>query len=719
MTFPIESTTPSLYRFRLVTDNRDIICNPEPLEWKSGQLEIKRDLKVGGVFSTFQLDSLTFIGNGGELLKELFGLFEVNAKCDLIVEWFDYSIREYVEFPSRFNINFSLYETVKVGRTVSGVKVKAINSSFQTLLDNRSGVDIDLKKLKSIGGKTIQDWPTLLKILSYDQTNIFNFARMDMPDEYYSLPRITTGPCYHSIPLNIVQSDFPDEVKSVPFKTRLTDYTLIQPFFENAVFDHTLIIKYGINVDVTDKNTGSDPWEIKIIQSNATMSEVTTHELGSFGSENGNVFFGSSVTIDLKKGESLRLMIRTGNVEDIAAVVGLSSIEITQEIIASPARKTEGLPIYETIERTLQHILDIQYPFYSELFGRTDTIYNNKGQKYDTENQLRFAHVQSGLHLRGLKLMDESIPFPVKFDDLMKCIQAIWNIGYGFEQLPGESYERFRIESYEHFFKNEQSIDLSSKIRPGDIVSAVMPELIPLSIKSGFDNYEYLEINGRAEPNTTNERTSIMNTDAKYNCISPLRGDTKGILSALATEADTKDTKGDNQMFIVKTQRSDLTYLTGFGWTLKLGKGWKPERGENITIEDSTSIFRDDLLNRYFTPSRMLKRNANRIKSGMVKFPSSVLTFQKSDKLQGLKTTGEGYTITENEDIFVSDLTNPIYRPMRHTVECDFDLTDLQTLMQNKNGYIKFSDNISGYLLHLKKKNNEAKAEISIIERYE
>jgi len=66
----------------------------------------------------------------------------------------------------------------------------------------------------------------------------------------------------------------------------------------------------------------------------------------------------------------------------------------------------------------------------------------------------------------------------------------------------------------------------------------------------------------------------------------------------------------------------------------------------------------------------------------------------------------------------VSSLSNPIYKAIKHTVTVKFDFSDLEIIQNNPLGYIRFSDIVSGFLLSLKKKNNEDKAEITIIERY-
>jgi hypothetical protein len=379
---------------------------------------------------------------------------------------------------------------------------------------------------------------------------------------------------------------------------------------------------------------------------------------------------------------------------------------LNQTVAQSPSKLTEGFPLYETIERNCQHILDAQYPVYSEFFGRNENMYDSVGNQYSVENQLRFAHIQTGMNLRGQSLTDATGSLPVKFNDLFKTIKSIWNVGYAFELI--NSLLRLRIEEYSYFFdgSGDPSLDLSGRISKYDIVSIVMPELVPVEISSGFNDYEYLQLNGRAEPNTTNKRTSKINTDTKLDNISEYRGDTKGILTALATPLDTTDTNLDNGVYIIKTQRD--------------GARWKPEKDKNITIVDDTSVFKEDQLNRYFTPSRMLIRQGNRITSGFTTsdLKASKFIFQTSDKLQTLKTTGEGYTIAENDDILISNLPNPIYKPIKHTVECSFDYQDLEAIKALPYRWIKFSETISGYLLNLKKKNNEAKAEITIIQRY-
>ncbi|HEY5590691.1 MAG TPA: hypothetical protein VIK55_06695 [Paludibacter sp.] len=742
MTFPsnIGSLTPARYIFKLVCDAKEIICDTEPIEWASGKITIKRDLEVGGVFISSNADSLTFVGNGAELLRILYDIYGLNAKCTLIqYRWkeFDFDVpangRQYIEFPERYNIDFNFYQTVKVGKFSFGIRVKAINSSIQTKFDQRQDIDVDLNKLVSIGEIPIVDYQSMKKFINYDATNIYNFAELSGSYDFsnalinglYDFPRVKGGYCFATIPLDIVKNDFNGEILAVPFKNRITNIKNISKLLSNSHYPRTFIFNYNFNFNVASPWGYTPPWDVQLIISDAAELNFSDNviDLGSFGNDSGSVNISGTETFDIKEGENIRLVVRTGDISGTDAFLMTAKVSFTQEVIASPARKVEGFPIYEAFERICQHIFDTQYPLYSDFFGRTDVKYDKIGSVYSSENQLSFAHIQGGLNLRGMLLSQMSLP--VNFKDLLKTAKSIWNLGYGFEVILGTT--RLRIEEYAHFFKggidDEIILDppLSSRFNKYDIESQVMIEYAPNDIKSGFDKFEYLQINGLAEPNTTSQRTSILNTATKFENIATYRGDTEGILVSLNTPIDTTDTKQDSDIFITKSQRVNFTI---FGITIS---EWKPERSENIAIENNSSIFRNDLLNRYFTPTRMLIRQANRLKSALAKpfFSKSFLTFQTSNNLQTLETTGEGYdhSIIENANIPVSDLADPIYLPMKHKVTCLFTMKDLEALKANLTGWFDFGldikgASVKGYLIEFEMPTGKDEATITIIEKY-
>lgn len=729
MTWPndTQSSTPARYQFKLISDTETIICDNPPLEWRSCALEIKRDIEAGGVFSTFHADSLTFIGNGGDLLTKLFGAYQVNAKCTLVVSWwkeFDFVTpangRQYIEFPSRFDINFVFFERVKIGRFYFGARIKAINSNTQTKLDNRQDVEVNLTGLTTIGGATIAD--TLQKKkLYYAATSVFYSVLFDVPGIVdYDLPHAYHKDSYTSVPLVINSNSIPETIQAVPYEANRLSLKVVTPFLKRSTYDHEFDVTPNILINVSNRYGGeSQPYELLLYEIDSTgnpVSDADPYNLASFGKTTGNTYVNEPFKFTVRAGNSLILAVHAPGINSTYhASIRWIALELKESVSSSPAALTEGFPIYEAFERVGQHMLDTQYPIYSEFFGRTDVNYK-EGVKYSSENQLRFAHVQGGLNIRGAKLTDDNVQLSVSFKDLFKSMKALYNIGYALETLPGETTQRIRIEEYAHFFENTELVftpSIQSRLNKYDIQLQIMPELIPVDIKSGYDNFEYLSLNGLGEPNTTNQRTSIMNTATKWENISPYRADTKGIMDNLSNPIDTKgteDTKGDNAIFIIKTQKATAPVNS---------EDWIPEKDTNVQIV-SGSLFKEELLNRYFTPTRMLLRHGNRLAAGMKLYSSSKLKFQKTDKWSTLQTSGAGFdNLIENQDITVSQLGNPIYTAIKyHAVIPGWTFSDTQALQSHPFRYIKFSDTVSGYLLSFTKKNGEDRAEITLIERY-
>lgn len=708
------TTTPAKYRFRIESNLGNIICDREPIGWESGVLEIARDIESGGVFSQFNAGSLVFVGNAAKLLNDLWDTSEFNFEASLIVEYLDNSDGNYKILGNKLKIQPDTSSPrVKVGRTAFGFQVQATDSGLKTKLDKRKDVDVDLTKLISVGGYNIVDFVDPKINLNYPEVFIQNSGRWFRGDRF-DMPRLAGSVSYTSVPLYVRTNDFA-ESQDVSYVTAKTALSFIDPFFANAKFDYTdLAFKYFFQVEVKDKDN-STPWSIKVFETNI-LGDIVYNEttLETFGTEKGNFNFEGERTISVDENNYLRLAIEVQDIADIDANIRNSEVIIIQSIQSSPAKTVEGLPIAKALKRCLQHILDVQTPLFTPQFGTTDDIYKDDGTKYLTEDQLTFCHLQSGLNIRGELLGDMNSPLAtlaISFDDLFNFCQVAHDSGYGITNENG--FEQIKIDKYENFFKDNIVLDFSDDLTIYDIETTVIPEVAYSKIQTGFENFEYKEVNGRGEPNTTAKRTSIILTESEFNNVSKkVRGDSKGIFDNLAftvQDNGTTDTESDIQIFATKTQRS--------------GDEWVPESDENIEIENDSSLFGESLLNRYYTPSRMLRRRRI-LKTGLTKFPASNLRFQVADKLQTLKTTGtaqsglDQYTMTENDDILVDDLINPVFGVKKHKAAVSFTFDNLTTILNDPTASVRFIPGIEGYLLNLKKENNKAQAEIEIIEKY-
>jgi hypothetical protein len=200
--------------------------------------------------------------------------------------------------------------------------------------------------------------------------------------------------------------------------------------------------------------------------------------------------------------------------------------------------------------------------------------------------------------------------------------------------------------------------------------------------------------------------------DNEFDNIAPFRADTRGILELLLkliTVNGTEDVSGDEDIFIVKSQRTGSHY-------------WLAETNENITAY-LWSLFHDGSLNLYLTPVRNLIRNGQEINVGLALVPGTPLTYQTSDKNNLLQTTGEGYTVSENQDIIsdevdpVAHLAAPLWYPELLTVTMPFYEADYVLLSANPLGYITLSDTLSGWVMDVRWTFAQNEATLKLIRR--
>lgn len=700
------SNTPQKYRFQLFNPdtNELLTLRSAPIEWKEGIIEVKRDIHIGGVFTSFTVSSLTFIKDGFEFLNRIWSEKEINGQCELIVSWFKTSTRNYVEMPTRFGLNFATCKPrVKVGKFAVGFLIEAQKSSILVKLENRKDKTVDLTKLNSLGGFPIADYTALKKEIVIPALNKrFSTTWISSYSPEYSFP-ITNDKnrnIYTQFQMRFSANEY-DAAVEVPYLTGITNKNSIAKCINNTIEAGLYNFYYDVQITVTNGKDFAGEVYAAIIEVMQGDAIVETHRVLDCGSKKGIFTAAGVLALTFAAGQSLRCYIQTDDVSNIDAFIHHSYFELYQIVALTGEKTIESFPIYESFERILQHVTDTQFPFYSELFGRTDTIYNQAANVYSSENQLQFASIMSGLSLRGATLFDANNPLSLSFEKLFNSLNAIYNLGYTEEIISG--FNRIRIERYSDFFEDTEVLDISDRISSYDIESEAMPELFYSLIKSGFNDYTYENINGRGEYNTETRRTTVLNSAAEYEIKSDLRGDTMGIVEKLLMPLTNEDTEEDNQLFIIKTQRLD--------------DNWTVEKQENIQVLENSSLFGDDSLNLYFSPLRMILRHGNRIKGTLTKAYDSYIRFQTQNKKQDLKTVGEGLTLTENMDYLVNDLAAGLYKPVKHTVTTPFSYSDFEAIMANKKGYITFSPTIKGYLLSLKKRNDDDKATIEIIEK--
>jgi hypothetical protein len=720
------TNTPAPYRFIIESGLGNEICDREPLEWKEGVNQLDRRLMDGGVFNTFQIASLTFIGSGAALLRKNFNAFEVNAEAFLKVQYFDFESFSYVDFPTRYSFVFGSYKVKKVGKFAFGVNIEVINSSILAKLTERRNIKVNVLRRRSIGEMTIpelegepENYRLRIPDLKSTFWSVLTSQKIGGEIWYIQNGKNRTSPdtfTFTAPPLTKRWGNV-ETVYDVPFATLKSEaqiFTDIQPAFVNTVGgERTLNIRAGVGVYVIDgagQSASINPYYAEIRQYDASGTLVDTRMFYEFGRTSEAFRQGSiNYTATVGAGHKLFLLIRVQNRSSIAADVRNASFEVKEQVADIDSVIIEGLPIYEAWEAVCQHIFDQPYAFYSEFFGRIGKKFNAT-DSYEDENVEAFAHICAGTNVRGLPIDIDQSNISFSFDELYRACSAIWNIGYTVEVING--VPRLRVEPYEYFFDAENvAIDFSDQLTNFDIESEYMPELAFIEIQNGFENFDYKATNGRGEYNTKVTRTLPVKATERKDLTSPFRADTMGIVNALSTplaDDGSKDIEEDKNIFIIKSQREEAET-----------NDWLAETNELIQIENDSSLFQDSSLNLYFSPARCFVRNANKLVSSLTKQLSARAAFQTSDKLQTLETTGEGYTVKENQDFIINDLPRPLFRPVKHTAEVVLTQSELSTILASPFSLCKFTKDLKGYILSVKKKNAEDKATIEIIEIYE
>jgi len=739
----ISSNTLEKYKYVLDTSNGTFILKNAPIGWDASFIELNRDMLFNGLFlegitTNYDIPDPTYVKDGfhalygrwnGATKEWTKGLYLENklfARAELKIYYLDRTTLQYVQFPTSFEHDFNTLKTVKLGRGTNGVQIKVLPTGFVAKLMKRKNIPVDLTRTESLGGYQIIDYVDLKKNINFPEIKINYSSKY----ENNASSQLDIEPIKGYLVQNtLIQSDFTEAQTINALVYNVADgLNNTYCVFKNALEEVTFIVNSTMVFRAEDTGVDGD-LKIGIIDADG-FTLVEERLMTTLNFNNAARLAGATITdesVTLTTGQSMVIYIENFKSAPSPLAKWIQTIStltsIVRAVINTVAKTTESFPVYEAFERCLQHLLDVQFPLKSDFFGRTDVIKNAAGDYYATEDQLSFCNVMNGLCLRGLVLSDTNNSVAVTFEDLFKSLSVAYNLGLGFETIDGEP--RIVIEPLAYFYTDEVSLDLSTRVNEPDINREVLMKAAFSEVECGFKDFEYEQVNGRGEYNTKNVRTSQIPTNSKLDLVAPYRFDTKGITIQLennitGTSANgTTDTKGDKDIFILKTQRD---YGGGGGALLD---SWKPELEENIQVLNNSSLFQDSSFNLYFTPTWCLLRNKVKIATGLDKVKNSSLRFQVSDKLANLETTDGTTIIIENQDILVEkkiatdpEIGVPLWNAETMEVTIPFYEEDFATVKAYPNKLIKLTDNSSGWIMNLKYSLSKSEATIKLLEKY-
>lgn len=285
------------------------------------------------------------------------------------------------------------------------------------------------------------------------------------------------------------------------------------------------------------------------------------------------------------------------------------------------------------------------------------------GSELNALSALLEAHpnlvVTSGDAIRGLT----GAVIKTNLNNFFTSFNVALNGGLGIEN------SKIVFESKDHFFDESDPIPLG-KVR--NFKWRWATELLANSLKIGWPNQTYDDVNGRQEFNTTQERSSVVQRISKtLELVSVYRADPFGIeLTRINLEGKTTtDSSSDNDVFILNV---DLSAPNDDG-----SYNLKRETYDSITgLLSPSTVFNIEEL----TPARLLEKHRNWINSIFYGFEGTKLTYQTSDKNRELRTVKGSTVYDEDADFTITD-TPRLLKPMLFEFEPE-TLTNLVELME-------------------------------------
>lgn len=247
--------------------------------------------------------------------------------------------------------------------------------------------------------------------------------------------------------------------------------------------------------------------------------------------------------------------------------------------------------------------------------------------------------------------------------------------------------KKFIIEAKKTAYNNTLLYDL------GEIKDAKFDFYEPLlanSIKIGYANQNYDDVNGRDEFNNTSEfKAPITRVNKLYDLTAPYRADMYGIeFTRINLEGKTTtDNNSDNDVFMLDVEY-DFTDADG----IENYKLRRPAFTSITGLIDPISAFNIDL-----SPKRIFNKHGAWIRGMMWPLTTEKITFQTTDKNPLLKTVQGGVTIQENADVIISDLEPNYFIPITAKFETIVPENLVDIMQSNSTGLFQFTYNGDTY----------------------
>lgn len=263
------------------------------------------------------------------------------------------------------------------------------------------------------------------------------------------------------------------------------------------------------------------------------------------------------------------------------------------------------------------------------------------------------------------------------FNDFFTSINTVFSVGIGIVN------NVLRLESKEFFVDYANPIDLGEC---KDLTIQPATDFIFNTIKIGYPDQNFEDVNGRSEFNTTHTYSSPIRRFAKELSLTSIyRADCYGIEYARVNfdGRTTTDSKSDDDIFFlhIKKKPTNGPFVVFEYYDL--------DRTLNQYVEgviDPESVF-----NVWLSPKRCLLRHGSFLRSMFYKLDHEKLIFQSSEKNSEMVVNQPGAYLEERGDISIGTFGPKIFDPVLIEIDTVVPSATMELLRVSPNRTFKFT----------------------------
>lgn len=551
----------------------------------------------------------------------------VTVPLEFTRDGYEILLREYIQYNAQANAYIRIekvnpttqdYELAYYGKLDFSSDALSVTDDTFTLPAIDAGIEAKIKAFENTKFEFPVDVPeaidlTLTPLTLIEKADfIFTPSELDQQPGYTGIEIVT----------NEIKS-VNQSVKDVPYRTDTTpDFSTDGDWFYTAQVANTVKVSLiDVKGSIQSFFTGSNRFKLQLVKNDGTpVATFYDRTISNFAE---NFLINGTVDVPLLQGERLFLY------QVIEGTLGSDTGFNWEEGQITASYSTQS-------PETKCKAFRPKYLF-SQLLKKINGGFDVPVQSFllDQWEQLTITSGDAIRQIEGAKVK-------TSFADFFKSISAVTCAGHSVEN-------KVTLETRQSYFRNAKTI---SMLDSTEVSLKTATNLLFNKIKTGYPNKTYDEINGKDEINSTQEYViDSVGTDKELDIRSVYRADAYGIefLRINLEGKSTTDNDSDNDVFFVYANA-----------TPEIDGSYKPFTNGTVTGVSAGNTF----YNWYISPKRNLRRWGSFIRSVYYNNSGYQIRFTESEKNANVTTVVSGESVTENSNIFMSELDQPYFIPM-------------------------------------------------------